>query len=99
MPFLKRYTHDKYLPLYNAESIVRGVVAQRLERKTLIHEVVGSNPAVVTLSVLPKGWGLDDSASSIGQAKSRFQLKSDLHLGKFHRADLVLEKLLVDTFW
>ena len=68
-----------------------GVVAQRLERKTHIHEVVGSNPAVVTSSVLPKGWGLDDSASGIGQAKSRFQLKSELHLGKFHRADLVLE--------
>ena len=32
----------------------RGVVAQRLEWKTLIHEVVGSNLAVVTLSVLPK---------------------------------------------
>ena len=35
----------------------RGIVAQRLERKTLIHEVVGSNPAVVTSSVLPKGGG------------------------------------------
>ena len=35
-----------------------GVVAQRLERKTLIHEVVGLNLAVVTSSVLPKGGGL-----------------------------------------
>ena len=36
----------------------RGVVAQRLELKTLIHEVVGSNPSAVTSSVLPKlgGW-------------------------------------------
>ena len=36
----------------------RGVVAQQLERKILIHAVVGSNPSVVTLSVLPKlgGW-------------------------------------------
>ena len=37
----------------------RGVVAQRLERKTLLHEVVGSNTAVVNSSVLPKGWGSD----------------------------------------
>ena len=66
-------------------------MAQRLEQKTLIREVVGSNPAVVTSSVLPKGWGLDDSASGIGQAKSQFQLKSDLHLGKFHRTDYCWE--------
>ena len=48
----------------------RGVVAQWLERKTLIHEVVGSNPAVVTSSVLPKLGGWMTSASGIGQAKS-----------------------------
>ena len=36
-----------------------GVVAQRLERKTLIHEVMGLNPSVVISSVHPKGWGSD----------------------------------------
>ena len=37
---------------------VRGGVAQSVRLSTLIHEVVGSNPAVVILSVLPKlgGW-------------------------------------------
>ena len=37
----------------------RGVVAQSVRSRTLIHEVVGSNPAAVTLSVHPKGWGPD----------------------------------------
>ena len=40
---------------YSNNRAMRGIVAQRLERRTLIHEVVGSNPAVVILSVLPKG--------------------------------------------
>ena len=44
-------------PLLSLAQTRRGVVAQRLERKTLIHEVVGSNLAVVTSSVLPKGGG------------------------------------------
>ena len=36
--------------------------------------------------------GLDESASDIGQA-NRFQLKLDLHLGKFHRANYFMRAL------
>ena len=63
-------------------------MAQLVRSMTLIHGVVGSNLAV-TLSVLPKEWGLDDGTSGIGQAKSR-PTKSDLHMGKFHCADYCL---------
>ena len=57
-------------------------MAQSVRSTTLIHEVVGSNPAV-TLSVLPKlgGW-----MTMLQRSKSR-PTKSDLHLGKFHSAD------------
>ena len=56
-----------------------------LERKTLIHEVGGSSPASGVSA--PQIRGLDDRATtSIGQ-ENRFQLKSDLHLGEFHRAE------------
>ena len=58
-------------------------MAQSVRLSTLIHEVVGSNPAVVILSVLPKlgGW-----MTMLQRSKSR-PTKSDLHLGKFHSAD------------
>ena len=46
-------------------------MALRLERKTLIHEVVGSRPASGVSA--PQIRGLDDSATGIGQA-NRFQL-------------------------
>ena len=55
-----------------------------LEGKTLIHEVAGLSPASGIGA--PQSRGLDDSASSIGQA-NRLHLKWDLHLGKFHRAN------------
>ena len=42
----------------------------------------------------PQIRGLDDSAAGIGQS-NQFQLKLDLHLGKFHRADYLLGVLLV----
>ena len=70
-------------------NVWRGVVALWLERKTLIHEVVSLSPASSVSA--PQIRGLDDSASGIGQAKSLFQLKSDKHLGKFHRADYCWE--------
>ena len=60
-------------------------MAQLVISTTFIHGAGGSNPAV-TLSVLPKGWGEDDGASSIGQAKSR-PTKSIIHLRKFHSVD------------
>ena len=64
-------------------------MAQLVRSATLVHEVVGSNPAVVTLSVLPKGWGLEDSTIGIGQANSR-PTKSNFYPGKFHSAGYYL---------
>ena len=67
-----------------------GVVAQSVRSKALIHEVVGSNPAV-TLSVLPKlgGWMtmLQRSKSrptKVGLAPGEVP-QSRLQLGSFHR--------------
>ena len=64
-------------------------MAQSVRLSTLIHEVVGSNPAVVILSVLPKlgGW-----MTMLQRSKSR-PTKSDLHLGKFHSADYCMRAL------
>ena len=65
-------------------------MAQWLERKTLIHVFVGLSPASGISA--PQRRGFNDSASGIGQ-ESRFQLKSDLHLGKFERDDYCMGAL------
>ena len=46
----------------------------RLEMKTLIHEVVGSNPPVVTLLVLPIGGGWIAHVKPAACRSGRFQL-------------------------
>ena len=46
----------RILPFMIRVCTARGVVALSVLSRTLIHEAVGSNLAVVTLSVLPQGW-------------------------------------------
>ena len=76
--------HDQmHIPWLQPESNHQwGVVALWLERKTLIYEVLGSSSESGISA--PQIRGLDESATGIGQANP-FQLKSDLHLGKFSR--------------